>query len=63
MPEGIFERAAGVWEPLIAIADQAGNHWPELARTAALRINQARIDRDPSLGVLLLTDCRRIYTA
>jgi hypothetical protein len=61
MPDGIVDRAADVWEPLIAIADCAGAHWPSLAREAALRINAERNERDPSLGVQLLADCRRVF--
>lgn len=62
MPEGITDRAADVWEPLLAVADAIGGHWPERARTAAVALNTARQQRDPSLGVLLLADCRRIFT-
>jgi hypothetical protein len=61
MPTGIVDRAADVWEPLIAVADVAGGHWPERARVAAVALNSARAERDPSLGVQLLGDCRRIY--
>ena len=63
MPAGIVDRAADVWEPLVAIADQAAGDWPERARTAAVQINAARAERDPSLGVQLLADCRRIFDA
>jgi hypothetical protein len=61
MPPGITDRAADVWEPLLAIADQAGGEWPALAREAALELNAARQKRDPSLGVQLLADCRRVF--
>ena len=59
MPDGITDRAADVWEPLLAIADLAG--WPDRARQAAVAINAARVDRDPSLGIQLLGDCRRVF--
>jgi hypothetical protein len=62
MPDEITDRAQDVWEPLVAIADAAGGDWPELARAAAVNLNRARAERDPSLGVQLLADCRRIYT-
>lgn len=62
MPAGISDRAADVWEPLLAIADHAGSQWAERARTAALELNAARARRDPSLGIRLLEDCRRIFT-
>jgi len=61
MPAGISDRAADVWEPLLAIADQVGGEWPERARLAAVALNNARSERDPSLGVQLLIDCQRIY--
>src|SRR6267154_1261530 len=35
IPHGLTNRAADVWEPLLALADLAGGWWPELARTAA----------------------------
>jgi hypothetical protein len=61
MPAGIVDRAADVWEPLIAIADRVGDRWPELARHAAVQLNNARTERDPSLGVQLLSDSRRVF--
>ncbi len=36
LPEGIADRDADCWEPLIAVADAAGGDWPELAREAAV---------------------------
>lgn len=36
LPEGITDRNADVWEPLIAVADLAGGDWPDKARDAAL---------------------------
>lgn len=62
MPDGIVDRAADVWEPLIAIADAVGGEWPTLARLAAVNLNNARAERDPSLGIQLLTDCHRLFT-
>ncbi|MFJ8624247.1 DUF3631 domain-containing protein [Kitasatospora sp. NPDC093550] len=41
LPNGIFDRAADVWEPLLAVADAAGGHWPERARTACTRLAKA----------------------
>jgi hypothetical protein len=62
MPDGLVDRAADVWEPLLAIADAVGDPWPQRARQAAVNLNAARQQRDPSLGVQLLGDCRRIFT-
>jgi hypothetical protein len=63
MPEGITDRPADVWEPLLAVADVAGGDWPERARKAAVELNAARAVADPSLGVKLLTDVRGIFGA
>lgn len=61
MPDGITDRDADVWEPLLAVADAAGGEWPALARQAALGIlNDAR-DRPATLGVRLLADVRRVF--
>lgn len=62
LPASIIDRAADVWEPLVAVADAAGGNWPDRARAAAVALNDARAERDPSLGILLLTDCRRVFT-
>jgi len=34
VPEGIGNRAAQLWEPLLVVADLAGGRWPEAARLA-----------------------------
>jgi hypothetical protein len=59
MPEGVTDRPADVWEPLLAIADAAGGHWPERARAACVMLVTASKANDKgSLGVRLLTDLR-----
>ncbi|MFE6959918.1 DUF3631 domain-containing protein [Streptomyces sp. NPDC057696] len=59
MPEGVCDRPADVWEPLLAVADAAGGDWPERARAACVElIRSACMDDDASLGVRLLTDLR-----
>lgn len=63
MPEGIADRPADVWEPLLAIADVIGGDWPERARRAAVELNSLRLQRDPNLGIQLLTDLRKIFTS
>jgi hypothetical protein len=63
MPEGVTDRAAEIWEPLLAIADQAGGHWPDTARKACRHFV---LDTGPtvtSLGVRLLADLRQVFTA
>ncbi|MBM7058060.1 DUF3631 domain-containing protein [Streptomyces durocortorensis] len=59
MPEGVTDRPADVWEPLLAVADAAGGTWPARARAACLDLINAGQDNDEaSLGVRLLTDLR-----
>ncbi|MGY4925319.1 DUF3631 domain-containing protein [Streptomyces sp. 900105755] len=59
MPDGVTDRPADVWEPLLAIADAAGGTWPARARAACLELVSAAHDNDEaSLGVRLLTDLR-----
>jgi hypothetical protein len=61
LPEGITDRPAEVWEPLIAVADAAGGDWPELARAACVELCKVAQDRRASLGVRLLADLRTIF--
>ncbi|MFI7406597.1 DUF3631 domain-containing protein [Streptomyces sp. NPDC049541] len=59
MPEGVSDRPADVWEPLLAVADAAGGHWPERARVACLELVRAAGEGNgSSLGIRLLTDLR-----
>lgn len=41
LPDMLNDRAQDNWEPLLAIADNAGGDWPERARAAALKISGA----------------------
>jgi len=61
MPEGVFDRAADVWEPLIAIADSAGEMWTRRAHEAAIALVSSNNDDSPSLGLRLLSDLQIIY--
>lgn len=61
MPDGVEDRAADVWEPLIAIADAVGGDWPDRARAAAVTLVTAAKEVSPSLGVKLLADLRTIF--
>ncbi|MEY8015254.1 DUF3631 domain-containing protein [Mycobacterium servetii] len=60
MPEGVRDRPAECWESLLAIADAAGDGWPERARAACRHFV---FDSDPdelSFGARLLRD---VHTA
>jgi hypothetical protein len=52
IPERLNDRAGDVWEPLLALADLAGAHWPGVAREAAVRLAQATQEQNP-MGSLL----------
>lgn len=61
LPEGIEDRDADVWEPLIAIADAAGGPWPDRARVSAVSlVSHSRQERG-GLGIRLLADIRRVF--
>ena len=61
MPDGVSDRAADVWEPLLAVADAAGGDWPVRARVAAVTLVTASAERPATLGVRLLTDLRLLF--
>jgi hypothetical protein len=61
MPDGIADRDADVWEALLAVADAAGNGWPERARCAAVTLVTAAKAAPPSLGVKLLADVYSVF--
>ena len=63
MPDGIVDRPADVWEPLLAVADAAGGDWPQRARVSAVTLVTASIGSTPSLGVRLLHDLRDVFGA
>lgn len=58
-PTALNDRAADNWRPLLAIADAAGNDWPNRARTAAMAL--ATREDEGSTGVLLLSDIRTAF--
>ncbi len=58
----VEDRAADTWEPLVAIADAAGGHWPADARAAILALSTDDVDVDTvSLRVRLLIDVRTAF--
>jgi hypothetical protein len=61
VPDGLNDRAADSWEPLLAIADRAGGHWPDRARKAALALSGNGAAEDGSIGVILLADIKAIF--
>jgi hypothetical protein len=61
MPASIGDRNADLWEPLLAIADAAGDDWPAKARVAAVALVADSGREEVSLGVRLLADLHRIF--
>jgi hypothetical protein len=61
MPNGIEDRDADVWEPLLSVADAAGGDWPERARVAAVTLVTLSRESVPSLGIRLLADLRQVF--
>jgi len=61
MPSGVTDRAADIWEPIIAVADLAGGEWPGRAREAACYFVAEAAQRPQSLGVQLLSDLRDVF--
>jgi putative DNA primase/helicase len=59
VPDALHDRAADNWRPLLAIADLAGSHWPELARKAACDLTG--VEDDGALNVTLLVDIRAAF--
>ena len=59
----VEDRAADVWEPLIAVADQAGGAWPERARGACLTLTgkAEADDAERSVSLRLLADLRTVF--
>jgi Protein of unknown function (DUF3631) len=59
--EGMRDRTNEVWRPLLAIAELDGEAWAARARRAALTLSTGAEEDDPSLGLLLLADCRTVF--
>lgn len=61
-PMPVEDRAADTWEPLVAVADHAGAHWPDRARAAVLALTADADDNtEMSTRLRLLTDCRAAF--
>jgi Protein of unknown function (DUF3631) len=60
-PAGVEDRAADMWEPLLAVADIAGGQWPKRAREAAVVLVAVAREVEPSLNLRLLADLRTVF--
>lgn len=60
VPQGLNDRAADNWRPLLAIAELAGGEWAGAARSAAALLSSD--ESDEAVGVMLLEDIRELFT-
>lgn len=60
LPEGIEDRAADVWEPLILIGDEHSPEWSRRIRAAAVAMKDGSRSISESLGIRLLRDLRDV---
>ena len=60
LPDALSDRQQDICEPLLAIGDMAGGHWPERARAALIALC-SQTDDNESLGVKLLSDIRQVF--
>lgn len=62
IPTELDDRAADVWEPLLAIADLVGGTWPIRAREAAVVLCSHRKEADTDgIQFRLLSDVRQVF--
>lgn len=59
MPDTLDDRAADLWDSLVAVADLAGGDWPIRARDAAVRLSSGEQREDASIGTALLAGIRQ----
>jgi len=57
----VTDRAADVWAPLVAVADEAGADWPGRARSACLALAGPDEADDVTLSERLLADLREVF--
>lgn len=61
LPEGVHDRDADVWEPLLMVAEAAGADWPGRAAAACQWFVRNKPASTVSLGVRLLVDLRSVW--
>jgi len=62
LPEGIVDRNAEIWEPLLAVAQACAPEWHDRANEAALSLVSVTTDDPQTLGILLLRDLRAVFS-
>ena len=63
LPDTLGDRAADSWEPLLAIAELAGEQWRERGRVAAFDLSSDENAQEDTLAVRLLGDIRASFAA
>ena len=63
LPEGLNDRAADNWKPLLILADLAGGEWPAMAWQAALELSGGDDGESLGLNEQLLADIRDVFAA
>lgn len=61
LPSELSDRAADGWEPLLAIADAAGEAWGRRARRAAVALQGTGMLDDETEGIRLLSDIHAVF--
>ena len=62
MPDGVSDRNAEVWSPLLAVAELAGSAWPDMARAAAIEfVHGAKEEDELPISIQLLADIRNCF--
>jgi hypothetical protein len=61
IPGELNDRAADNWEPLLAIADAAGENWSQRARKASVLLSGGEADDENTQGEALLSDVRKVF--
>jgi Protein of unknown function (DUF3631) len=61
LPDELDDRAWDYWEPLLAIADLAGEEWGKRARAAAVELSSGEAREDDSLSIQLLADIKSVF--
>ena len=61
LPEQLSDRAQDLWEPLLAVADYAGDTWPSRGRAAAIHLHSGADQAGETIGVRLLGDLRGVF--
>jgi hypothetical protein len=60
LPEGIEDRDADVWEPLLSVAEAAGGSWVKRSREAATYLVNEAKSKPATLGIRLLSDIKKV---